>query len=132
GAERLELANTQYLGWALANRDALLPARADIERARAQAAAAAERLRGKTEVLFVRPDYYADRPRACMDGWARRYIVITPDGLVLPCQQATSIAGLTFESVRCRRLAAIWNDSPALQKCRGEGWLPEPCRTCDE
>ena len=32
GAERLELANTQYLGWALANRDALLPSRADIER----------------------------------------------------------------------------------------------------
>src|SRR6185436_4226755 len=73
GAERLELANTQYLGWALANRDALLPARADIERARAIAAAAADRLRGKIEILFVRPDYYADRPRACMDGWARRY-----------------------------------------------------------
>ena len=48
----------------------------------------AERLRGKIEILFVRPDYYADRPRACMDGWARRYIVVTPDGLVLPCHQA--------------------------------------------
>ena len=88
GAERLELANTQYLGWALANRDALLPARADIEQARGVAAAAAERLRGKIEILFVRPDYYADRPRACMDGWARRYIVVTPDGVVLPCHQA--------------------------------------------
>ncbi|HXU07279.1 MAG TPA: radical SAM protein, partial [Polyangia bacterium] len=92
GAERLELANTQYLGWALANRDALLPARADIERARMLATAAADRLRGKIEILFVRPDYYADRPRACMDGWAQRYIVITPDGFVLPCHQATSIA----------------------------------------
>ena len=132
GAERLELANTQYLGWALANRDALLPARADIERARVQAAAAAERLRGKMEVLFVRPDYYADRPRACMDGWASRYIVVTPDGLVLPCHQATSIAGLAFEKVRARPLATIWAESPALKKFRGEDWLPAPCRDCDE
>ena len=114
GAERLELANTQYLGWALANRDALLPSRADVDNARAVAAAAAERLRGKIEILFVRPDYYADRPRACMDGWARRYIVVTPDGVVLPCHQATSIAGLTFENVRDRALGDIWNDSPAL------------------
>jgi pyrroloquinoline quinone biosynthesis protein E len=132
GAERLELANTQYLGWALANRDALLPARADIERARAVAAAAAERLRGKIEILFVRPDYYADRPRACMDGWARRYIVVTPDGVVLPCHQAASIAGLTFESVRSRPLAEIWTDAPALRRFRGEDWMPAPCRTCDE
>ncbi len=132
GAERLELANTQYLGWALANREALLPAREDIERARAVAAAAAERLRGKIEILFVRPDYYADRPRACMDGWARRYIVVTPDGVVLPCHQAGSIAGLTFETVRARPLAAIWSDSPALRAYRGDAWMPEPCRTCDE
>jgi len=132
GAERLELANTQYLGWALANRDALLPARADIETARGIAASAADRLRGKIEILFVRPDYYADRPRACMDGWARRYIVVTPDGVVLPCHQATSIAGLSFESVRARPLAAIWSDSPALRAYRGDAWMPAPCRTCDE
>jgi len=132
GAERLELANTQYLGWALANRDALLPVRADIDRAREVAAAAAARLRGKIEILFVRPDYYADRPRACMDGWARRYIVVTPDGVVLPCHQATSIAGMTFESVRERPLAEIWNDSPALRLFRGDDWMPAPCRTCDE
>jgi pyrroloquinoline quinone biosynthesis protein E len=132
GAERLELANTQYLGWALANRDALLPARAEIERARGVAAAAADRLRGKLEVLFVRPDYYADRPRACMDGWARRYMVVTPDGIVLPCHQAASIAGLAFESVRARPLAEIWNDSPALRAFRGDAWMPAPCRSCDE
>ena len=132
GAERLELANTQYLGWALANRDALLPAREEIERARAVAATAAERLRGKIEILFVRPDYYADRPRACMDGWARRYIVVTPDGVVLPCHQAGGIAGLAFETVRARPLAAIWSDSPALRAYRGDAWMPAPCRTCDE
>jgi PqqA peptide cyclase len=132
GAERLELANTQYLGWALANREALLPARAQIDRAREVALAAAERLRGRIEILFVRPDYYADRPRACMDGWARRYIVVTPDGVVLPCHQATSIAGLAFENVRGRSLPEIWNDSPAMKRFRGEDWMPAPCRTCDE
>jgi PqqA peptide cyclase len=132
GAERLELANTQYLGWALANRDVLLPARAEIEQARAVASAAAERLRGRIEILFVRPDYYADRPRACMDGWARRYIVVTPDGVVLPCHQALSIAGLAFENVRGGSLQEIWNDSPAMKRFRGEDWLPAPCRTCDE
>jgi pyrroloquinoline quinone biosynthesis protein E len=131
GAERLELANTQYLGWALANRDALLPSRAALARARDQAADARERLRGKMEILFVLPDYYADRPRACMDGWARRYIVVTPDGRAMPCHQAGSIAGMSFENVRDRPLADIWNDGPAFQAFRGEAWMPEPCRSCD-
>jgi pyrroloquinoline quinone biosynthesis protein E len=67
-----------------------------------------------------------------MDGWARRYVVVTPDGVVLPCHQATSIAGLTFESVRDRPLAEIWRDSPAMRRFRGEDWMPAPCRTCDE
>ena len=132
GAERLELANTQYLGWALLNRDALLPSRAELAAARAVADAARERLRGRIEILFVRPDYYADRPRACMDGWARRYIVVTPDGTALPCHQAGSIPSLAFESVRDRSLAALWSDSPAFRAFRGEAWMPEPCRTCDE
>jgi pyrroloquinoline quinone biosynthesis protein E len=132
GAERLELANTQYLGWALLNRQALLPTRAALAEARAVADAARARLRGKMEILFVLPDYYADRPRACMDGWARRYVVVTPDGLALPCHQAASITQLHFENVRARSLGAIWSDSPAFRAFRGEAWMPEPCRTCDE
>ena len=132
GAERLELANTQYLGWALLNREALMPTRAALAEARSVAASAAERLRGRIEILFVRPDYDADRPRACMDGWARRYIVVTPDGTVLPCHQALSIQTLAFENVRDRPLADIWRDSPAFRAFRGEAWMPDPCRTCDE
>jgi pyrroloquinoline quinone biosynthesis protein E len=132
GAERLELANTQYLGWALVNREALLPARAAVAEARAHAEAAAARLRGKIEILFVRPDYYADRPRACMDGWARRYVVVTPDGTALPCHQAASITTLSFENVRDRPLGDIWDGSPAFCAFRGEAWMPEPCRSCDE
>ena len=47
GAHRLELANTQYLGWALANREALLPTRAQLDGARAVAFAAKKRLEGR-------------------------------------------------------------------------------------
>ncbi len=132
GAERLELANTQYLGWALLNREALLPSQAQLGEARRIALAASERLRGKIEILFVRPDYDVGRPRACMDGWARRYVVVTPDGTALPCHQALSIKTLSFENVRDRALGDIWNDSPAFKAFRGEDWMPAPCRTCDE
>jgi len=134
GAARLELANTQYLGWALANREALLPSRAAVEEARRAAAEARARLRGKMEVLFVRPDYHADRPRACMDGWARRYLVVTPDGVALPCHQAGEIAALasSWDNVRDRSLGDIWNEGAGFRAFRGEAWMPAPCRTCDE
>jgi len=83
------------------------------------------------EVLFVLPDYHAGKPRACMDGWARRYLVVTPDGCVLPCHQARSITGLHFERVGERSLAQIWRDSPALNAYRGEAFMKEPCRSCE-
>ncbi|HEY4392469.1 MAG TPA: pyrroloquinoline quinone biosynthesis protein PqqE [Polyangia bacterium] len=134
GAARLELANTQYLGWALANRDALLPSRAAVDEARRVALVARDRLRGKMEVLFVRPDYHADRPRACMDGWARRYLVVTPDGVALPCHQAGELASLAgvWENVRDRSLGDLWGDGAGFRAFRGEDWMPAPCRTCDE
>ena len=131
GADRLELANTQYLGWALPNRDLLLPTRAQLERARAVAAEARARLRGRMEVLFVTPDYYTDLPKACMDGWGRRFIVVSPDGLVLPCHAAHTLPGLRFESVTERSLGEIWRESASFQAFRGEDWMPEPCRSCD-
>ncbi|KYF48333.1 pyrroloquinoline quinone biosynthesis protein PqqE [Sorangium cellulosum] len=131
GADRLELANTQYLGWALANREALLPAREQLERAFAVASAARERLLGRMEMVFVTPDYYAAWPRACMDGWARRYLHVAPDGLVLPCHAAHTIPGLRFESVRERPLASIWRDSPGMSRFRGDAWMPPPCQGCD-
>lgn len=130
-ADRLELANTQYLGWALLNRPALLPTREQLDGARAVAAAARDRLRGTMEILFVTPDYYARFPKACMDGWGRRFLVISPDGLVMPCHVAHTLPGLTFDSVRGRALTEIWHDSPGLNAFRGEEWMPEPCRSCD-
>ena len=130
-ADRLELANTQYLGWALQNRAALLPTPEQLERAREIARAARQRLQGRMEVLFVTPDYYADFPKACMDGWGRRFIVVAPDGLVLPCHAAHTLPGLVFDNARAKPLAEIWRSSSGFGAFRGEAWMPEPCRSCD-
>jgi pyrroloquinoline quinone biosynthesis protein E len=131
GADRLELANTQYVAWALLNRRALLPTREQLARARAVAAAARRRLRGRMEVLFVTPDYYSEFPKACMDGWGRRFLLISPTGLVLPCHAAHTLPGLVFDNVLDRPLAEIWHDSPGFNAFRGQAWMPEPCRSCD-
>ena len=126
GAERLELANTQYLGWALANREALLPSRAAVDAARAVALGRARAVAWQIEILFVRPDYYADRPRACMDGWARRYLVVAPDGIALPCHQARDRRALVVRE-RPRPLAGRHLDRRAgFRAFRGEAWMPEP------
>jgi PqqA peptide cyclase len=130
-ADRLELANTQYLGWALHNRAALLPTADMLLAAREQAAAARRRLKGKMEVLFVTPDYYAERPRPCMDGWGRRFLLVSPTGLVLPCHLAHTLPGLEWWSVRDAPLARIWQHSPGLEAFRGEAWMSEPCRSCE-
>ena len=131
GAERLELANAQYLGWALENRAALLPTHDAIERARDVYLAEKVRLAGKLEILFVLPDYVRGAPRACMDGWARRFVHVSPDGLVLPCHAASSIPNLGFENVRDIRLRDQWETSPGLQRFRGTDFLPEPCASCE-
>lgn len=131
GAQRLELANVQYLGVAFENRSWLAPEPAQLERAFEQAAAARDRLLGKLEVIFVKPDLHGTTPRACMDGWARRYIHVTPAGRVLPCHAAEVIRDLAFDSLRDRPLAEIWEHSPALARFRGHAWMAEPCRSCE-
>ncbi|HYR20814.1 MAG TPA: pyrroloquinoline quinone biosynthesis protein PqqE [Myxococcales bacterium] len=130
-ADRLELANAQYLGWALLNREALLPGAAQIEQARSVAAAARRRLEGRMEVVFVVPDYHVEFPPACMDGWGRRFLVVSPDGLLLPCLLAHTLPGLSFGNVREQSVQDLWVSSPGLAAFRGEGWMPEPCRSCE-
>jgi pyrroloquinoline quinone biosynthesis protein E len=131
-ADRLELAHVQVLGWALLNREALLPTASMIEDARVAIAAARARLAGRMEILAVLPDYFSDRPRACMDGWGRRYLIVAPDGRVLPCHAAHTLPGLTFANAAERSVAEIWATSEAFNRFRGEDWLPAPCRTCDQ
>jgi pyrroloquinoline quinone biosynthesis protein E len=130
-ADRLEIAHVQYYGWALRNREALLPTRAQWDRSLAVITAARERLEGRMRVDFVGPDYYARYPKACMGGWGRGVILIDPAGRALPCHAAGCIPGLQFDNVRERDLRWIWEESPPFQKFRGEDWMPEPCRSCD-
>ena len=112
-AERIELANTQYYGWAYRNRALLLPTREQITEAVFVAQTAKARLCGKMEILFVTPDYYSERPKPCMNGWGRRFLTVNPVGDVLPCPTASEIRGLNFDNVRARSLAWIWPLTPA-------------------
>jgi len=130
GAQRLELANTQYYAWGLENRKALLPTRAQRDQAEAIAREARARYRGTMEIAFVQVDYFAEEPKACIGGWARTYMCITPTGEVLPCHAAHVIPGLSFDSVRHQSLETIWRESPALNAFRGDDWMQEPCRSC--
>src|SRR5712692_6872547 len=130
GARRLELANTQYQGWAVINRAALMPTREQIEEGERAVARARERLGPRMEILWVLPDYYEEFPKPCMGGWGRDAMVVAPNGDVLPCQAATTIPGLEFANVRDRSLDEIWFESDAFERFRGTDWMPEPCRSC--
>jgi pyrroloquinoline quinone biosynthesis protein E len=129
--ERVEIAHAQYYGWALANRAALLPTRAQLDKAVKVVAEAEKRLAGRMRIDSVVPDYYAQYPKACMGGWGQRLMLINPSGKVLPCHAAEVLPGLSFENVREKSLEWIWRESSSFQKFRGEDWMPEPCRSCD-
>ncbi|MFJ9917058.1 pyrroloquinoline quinone biosynthesis protein PqqE [Actinacidiphila glaucinigra] len=129
GADRVELANTQYYGWAWRNRAALLPSRAQLDAAEAVVRAARDRLRDRMDVIYVISDYYSRYPKPCMGGWASRQLTVTPNGDVLPCPAAQSLP-LPRASVREDSLARIWAESPVMTAFRGTDWMPEPCRSC--
>jgi pyrroloquinoline quinone biosynthesis protein E len=130
GADRVELANTQYYGWAWRNRAGLLPSRAQLDRAEEAVRAARERLRGRMQILYILPDYYERYPKPCMGGWASRQLVVAPNGDALPCLAAHELP-LPRASVREHSLAWIWEESPLFQAFRGTDWMPEPCRSCE-
>ncbi|MBI3144557.1 MAG: pyrroloquinoline quinone biosynthesis protein PqqE [Pseudogulbenkiania sp.] len=132
GVEYIEFANIQYYNWALLNRDELMPTRGQIRTAEAVIQRWRERLGSAMTIYFVIPDYFEDRPKACMNGWGAIHLTIAPDGVAMPCQEARVIPGLEFHSVRDHSLAWIWHDSPLFRKYRGLDWLPEPCRSCSE
>ena len=131
GADRLELANTQYYGWALENRSALMPTAAQVTAAAAVADDASVRHKGRMQILYVLPDYYESFPKPCYGGWGKHYVVVVPDGRALPCHGATHITTLSFDNVRERSLRWIWEESRAFQAFRGDDWMQEPCRSCE-
>jgi PqqA peptide cyclase len=131
-ADYVELATTQYYGWALHNRDRLLPTRAQLEGAEAIAHDYQARYQGRMKIYYVVPDYYETRPKACMNGWGAVFLTIAPDGTALPCHAARMLPGIQFPSVREHDIAWIWNQSPAFNRFRGFDWMKDPCRTCPE
>jgi len=130
GAGRVEIAHAQYYGWALRNRRSLMPTRAQVHQAMQEVERIRPRYADRLVIDLVVPDYYARRPKACMGGWARRSLNVTPSGRVLPCHAAETIPGLQFWSVHERSLQAIWLESPAFQAFRGTDWMADPCRSC--
>jgi pyrroloquinoline quinone biosynthesis protein E len=130
GAQRLELANTQYYGWAVVNQQALTPSLEQLRRGEKAVARFRERVGPKVDVLWVLPDIYEEEPKPCMGGWGRTAIVVAPNGDVLPCQAASTIPGLEFANVREHPLEWIWNESDAFTRFRGTSWMQEPCRSC--
>lgn len=131
-AERLELANTQFNGWALKNRSLLLPSRSQIEHAMTVVESARQRLIGKMDILYVIPDYYEQYPKPCLYGWGSTFMTIGSDGTILPCQTAREISGIKFENIRDNSLEKIWFESESFCMFRGTDWMPEPCRSCPQ
>ena len=132
GAEYLELANSQYYSWAQLNRDGLMPSREQLERAERVTNEYREKLGDKLRIFFVVPDYYETRPKKCMNGWGNIFLTITPDGSALPCHTAKMIKQLEFPNVKNMSVKDIWFESEAFNKYRGDAWMKEPCRSCDE
>lgn len=131
-ADYVELASTQYYGWSKINLDHLLPTREQLKRAEAVAHSYQDKMKGKMKIIYVVPDYFEDRPKACMNGWGSIFLTIAPDGSALPCHAATELPGLEFPNVKTSSIRSIWQDSDAFNRFRGFDWMEEPCRSCPE
>jgi PqqA peptide cyclase len=131
-ADYVELATTQYYGWAFHNREQLLPTRAQLAHAEQVAKAYQDRMKGKMKIFYVIPDYFENRPKRCMDGWGSVFLTIAPDGTALPCHAARQLPGFDFPNVREHAIDWIWNESGAFNRFRGLDWMKEPCRSCPE
>ncbi|WP_278619613.1 pyrroloquinoline quinone biosynthesis protein PqqE [Ectopseudomonas oleovorans] len=133
-ADFVELATCQFYGWAELNRAGLLPTRAQLERAERITNQWRDKLAAENhpcKLIFVTPDYYEERPKACMNGWGNLFLDITPDGTALPCHSARQLP-VQFPNVREHSVEHIWRHSFGFNRFRGDDWMPEPCRSCDE
>jgi len=132
GADYVELANTQFYGWAWQNREQLMPSRAQVERAEEVTRRFRDRLDRPMRIFFVVPDYFERRPKACMNGLGSLFLTVTPDGTALPCHAARILPGLEFPNVKSASIEHIWYESTGFNHFRGDAWMKEPCRSCPE
>lgn len=131
-ADYVELATTQYYGWALLNRDRLLPTLEQVREAEIVANEYQARLKGRMDIYFVVPDYYERRPKPCMNGWGSVFLLVTPDGTALPCHAARQLPGFEFPNVQASSIKDIWQTSDSFNRFRGNAWMKEPCASCPE
>ena len=133
-ADFVELATCQFYGWAELNRAGLLPSKEQLVCAERITNEWRDKLAAENhpcKLIFVTPDYYEERPKACMNGWGNLFLDITPDGTALPCHSARQLP-VEFPNVREHSIEHIWRHSFGFNKFRGYDWMPEPCRSCDE
>ena len=125
GAKRIEIAHVQYYGWALKNRAQLMPTREQVDARGGEGRGAAPQAPGPIVIDAVVPDYHARFPKACVGGWGRRSLNVTPSGKVLPCHAAES-----FRASRSGTCASI--RSPTSGTIRRPSWrfaAPTGCRS---
>lgn len=134
GADTVELAICQFYGWAFENMQGLLPTKAQLVRAERITNEYRQKIKAKNikcKLIFVVPDYYEERPKACMDGWGKIFLTVAPDGTALPCHAARQLP-LLFPNVRDTKLSHIWYDSPSFNEFRGDDWMPDMCQNCGD
>lgn len=130
--EYLELANTQYYGWGLINRAHLMPTQEQLQRAEAIVNEYRAKAGNKLRILFVVPDYFEERPKACMNGWGSVFLAVSADGTALPCHAAKTLPGFDFPNVTQHSVQDIWHHSDAFKRYRGDAWMKEPCQSCPD
>ncbi|EPQ3848287.1 pyrroloquinoline quinone biosynthesis protein PqqE [Acinetobacter baumannii] len=133
-ADTVELAICQFYGWAFLNRQGLLPTQEQLIRAERITNEYREKLNAQNhpcKLIFVVPDYYEERPKACMNGWGKIFFTIAPDGMALPCHAARQLP-ISFPNVREQSLSKIWYESTGFNHFRGDAWMPEGCRSCPD
>ncbi len=130
-ADYVELASTQYYGWSRINVDHLLPTREQLAKAEKIAMEYQEKLKGKSKIIYVIPDYFENRPKPCMNGWGAIFLTIAPDGTALPCHEAGQLP-IEFPNVKDHSIKELWNNSHGFNHFRGFDWMKEPCRSCPE
>lgn len=133
-ADTVELAICQFYGWAFLNRQGLLPTQEQLIRAERITNEYREKLKAQNhhcKLIFVVPDYYEERPKACMNGWGKIFFTVAPDGMALPCHAARQLP-ISFPNVREQKLSDIWYKSTGFNHFRGDAWMPEGCRSCPD
>jgi PqqA peptide cyclase len=133
-ADTVELAICQFYGWAYENRQGLLPTKAQLIRAERITNEYRKKIQErniKCKLIFVVPDYYEERPKACMDGWGKIFLTVSPDGTALPCHAARQLP-IQFPNVRDSQLSDIWYESPSFNQFRGDDWMPDMCKSCSD